>query len=88
MDIGPVSAIRPVSSVRPSPPGSDRNPDLTGVFAAEFRGQQRDDAYSPSRKATRGLEDEDEEMDSELDNSEPPFASQSSATDSSISFFA
>ncbi len=88
MDIGPVSAIRPVSAVRPSPPGSDGNAELSGVFAAEFRGQQRDDAYSPGRKATRGLEDEDEEMDSELDDSEPPFASQISDSDSSISFFA
>jgi hypothetical protein len=88
MDIGPVSAIRAVSAVRPSPPGSDGNPDLSGVFAAEFRGQQRDDAYSPSRKATRGLEDEDEEMNGELDGSEPPFPSRVSASDSSISFFA
>jgi hypothetical protein len=88
MDIGPVSAIRPVPAVRPSPPGSDGNPDLSGVFAAEFRGQQRDDAYSPSRKAARGLEDEDEEMDGELDDSEPASEFRIAASDRSISFFA
>jgi hypothetical protein len=88
MDIGPVTAIRPVPAVRPSPPGSDGSPDLSGVFAAEFRGQQRDDAYSPSRKATRGLEDEDEDTAEELADSEPPSEFRISASDSSISFFA
>ena len=36
------------------------HPDLTGVFAAEFRDEQRDDSYSPSRQPSRGLEDENE----------------------------
>jgi hypothetical protein len=85
MDIGSVSAIRPIPSVRPSPPGSDLNPDLTGVFAAEFRNQQRDDSYSPSRKASRGLEDEDDAEPIEPESaSEPQIAASSSA----ISFFA
>jgi hypothetical protein len=86
MDIGPVSAVRPIPSVRPSPPDSGQNPDLTGVFATEFRNQQHDDSYSPSRKASRGLEDE--ETDGELDDSEPAFESRISAADSSISFSA
>ena len=61
MDIGPVSAIRPVPAVRPSPPGSEQNQDLTGVFAPEFRDQQQNDSYSPSRQPDRGLEDENTE---------------------------
>jgi hypothetical protein len=86
MDIGPVNAIRPVSSVRPLPPGSDQNPDLTGIFAAEFRGQQRDDSYSPSRKASRGLEDEDYEEDAA--DLQPALEQQYTLDENSISFFA
>jgi hypothetical protein len=90
MDIGPVSAIRPVSSVRPSPPGfgNASDPDLTGVFAAEFRNQQRDDSYSASRNASRGLEDEDDGTDSELAGQDPAIESRSAATEGSISVFA
>jgi hypothetical protein len=92
MDIGPVSAIRPVPSVCPSPPGfgsaSDADPDLTGVFAAEFRNQQRDDSYSPSRNASRGLEDEDDGTDSEIAGHEPANESRAAVSERSISFFA
>jgi hypothetical protein len=90
MEIGPVNAIRPVSSVRPSPPvsgnGSDQNTDLTGIFAAGFRDQQRDDSYSPSRKASRGLEDEDSEEDAA--DPQPAWEQQNSLEENSISFFA
>jgi hypothetical protein len=68
MEIGPVNAIRPVPAVRPSPPGRDS--DLSGVFAAEFREQQRDDSYSPSRSANRGLEDEEAELDEGSDEAD------------------
>jgi hypothetical protein len=82
MDIGPINAIRLVPAVRPSPPGlgdgSSQNPDLTGVFATEFRNQQSDDSYSPSRNASRGLEDEDED---EEQPAEP-------ASSNSVNFFA
>jgi hypothetical protein len=92
MDIGPVNAIRPVQAVRPSPPGfgkaSDLNPDLTGVFAAEFRDQQQDDSYTGGRKASRGLEDEDEEIDSEPSEPESAPELQFAPSPSSISFFA
>ena len=80
MDIGPISPIRPVSMVRPSPPGSEVNPELAGVFAVEFRDQQRDDAYSPSRQPDRGLEDEDETEETESASAVRP--------QSSVSFFA
>ena len=86
MEIGPVTAVRPIPSSRPSPPGSSENPDLTGVFAAEFRDQQRDDSYSPNRKASRGLEDEDDDVETSEPESmhEPRLAADSS----SISYFA
>ena len=83
MDIGPVNAIRPIQAVRPSPPGSGDN--LTGVFATEFRNQQRDDSYSPSRNPSRGLEDEDDDLDP-ADETTPQFRLAPSS--SSISFFA
>ncbi len=88
MDIGPVNAIRPVQAVRPSPPGSRENPDLSGVFATEFRNQQRDDSYSPSRNPARGLEDEGDDLDSERSESEPASQLRLSPSSSSISFFA
>ena len=64
MDIAPISAIRPVTMVKPSPAA----PDLSRVFEAEYLGQSRDDEYTPAnRKAARGLEDEeDETMEEEL----------------------
>jgi hypothetical protein len=90
MDIGPVNAIRPVPPIRPSSPvsgnASDGNTDLTGIFASEFRDQQRDDSYSPSRKASRGLEDEDSEE--EAADEQPAREQQYAPEESSISFFA
>jgi hypothetical protein len=80
MDLGPISAIRPLSMVRSSPPGTEVNPDLAGVSAVEFRDQQRDDSYSPSRRPERGLEDEDEVEEKESATALPP--------DSSLSLFA
>ena len=60
MDIGPISAIRPVIMVKPAPAA----PDLSRVFEAEYLGQSSDDEYTPNnRKATRGLEDEDQESE-------------------------
>ena len=57
MDIGHVSAIRPVTMVKPSPAA----PDLSRVFEPEYLGQSGDDEYTPNnRKAARGLEDEEE----------------------------
>lgn len=64
MDIGPISAIRPVSMVR----SQSAAPDLAGVFRVEFQREQ-DERYTPSQqKASRGLEDEDNEIeDGELE---------------------
>ena len=88
MDIGPVNAIRPILAVRPSPPGSSQNPDLTSVFATEFRQQQRDDSYSPSRNPSRGLEEEDNDFGPELGDETTPEFRLTAPSSSSISFFA
>ena len=57
MDIGPISAIRPVTMIKPSL----RSPDLSRVFEAEYLGQSKDDGYSSEdRKPSRGLEDEED----------------------------
>jgi len=57
MGIGPISAVRPVSMIRPSPQG----PDLTQVVEVEHLGQSGEDDCTPAdRNAQRGLEDEDE----------------------------
>ncbi len=56
MEIGPVSAIRPVTMLKRSPSA----PDLSRVFEVEYLGQSNDDGYTPAdRKPGRGLEDED-----------------------------
>jgi hypothetical protein len=58
MDIGPVSASRPVTMIRPSPAA----PDLSRVGETENRGHSGDDDYtSNDKKAARGLEDEENE---------------------------
>ena len=82
MDIGPISAIRPVTMVKPSPAA----PDLSRVFEAEYLGQPADDEYTPgNRKASRGLEDEEEDDELESASAEAaPFPPASNK----VSFFA
>jgi hypothetical protein len=59
VDISPISAIRPVATVKPFPSA----PDLTRVFEIEYLGHSAEDNYTPAnRKAARGLEDEDDEI--------------------------
>ena len=80
MDIGPVSAIRPVTMIRPSPAA----PDLSRVGETENRGHSGDDEYtSNNRKAARGLEDVENETP------EDPAAAPSRPNPAgSVSFFA
>ena len=59
MEIGPITGIRPISMVKPPSPA----PDLSGVFAVEFRGRQQDESSNSSRRASRGLEKEAEDED-------------------------
>lgn len=81
MDIGPISAIRPIAPTKPFTTA----PDLSRVFEVEYLGQPEDDDYtSASRKAARGLEDEEE-------SEEPAGTEEESAavaTGAKISFFA
>jgi hypothetical protein len=68
MEIGPVIGIRPVTMVKPT----TSSPDLTGVFAIEFRGQQ-EETYSPAnQRAARGLEDEESGDESLAEPAEQP----------------
>ncbi len=60
MGIGPIIGIRPIVMVKPLV----SSPDLTGVFAIEFRGQEDETYSSSNQRAARGLEDE--ESDDEL----------------------
>lgn len=82
MDIGPVSAIRPVTMVKPSLTA----PDLSRVFEVEYLGQSKDDEYtSADRKASRGLEDEEDTSLAEAPAYETPNAAEDSGK---VSFFA
>ncbi len=81
MDIGPVSAIRPVGMIRPSPAA----PDLSRVGETENRGHSGDDEYtSNDKKAARGLEDEENETSAE----DPDAAASRPNPAGSVSFFA
>lgn len=58
MEIGPITAVRPVIMIK-SPRGA---PDLSRVFEVEYLGQPGDDEYTPANgKAERGLDDEEED---------------------------
>ena len=82
MDIGPVSAIRPVTGVR-SFPGSS---DVTRVSQTQHRDQSPDDEYTPTGdQAGRGLEDEEgEEVTDEEGSDTAPFV----PPPGKVSFFA
>jgi len=83
MDIGPISAISPVTMVKPSPVA----PDLSRVFEVEYLGRTPDDEYTPAnRKATRGLEDEENESDA--DESSDAQTSSPATPFGKVSFFA
>jgi hypothetical protein len=89
MEIGPIIGIHPITMVKPL----SSAPDLTGVFAVEFRGQEQEETYSPShQRAARGLEDE--ESESFVETTEEPFEEKSfdgdrpTQSSGKVSFFA
>lgn len=84
MDLGPVGAISPVSMIRPSPPGSETNPDLAGVFAVELRDHQGEDSYSPSHEKPSGLQDENADESSDAGSS----SETSDSSETTINIFA
>jgi hypothetical protein len=84
MDIGPISAIRPIALVKPSASA----PDLSRVFEVEYLGQSCDDQYSSAnQKAARGLEDEEGDIQSE-EPAEPEASPEAVAGSGTVSFFA
>ncbi|HEY1985678.1 MAG TPA: hypothetical protein VGG85_09730 [Terracidiphilus sp.] len=83
MEIAPISGIRSVPMVKPSPAA----PDLSRVFEAEYLGQSADDAYTPSHKRiSRTLEDEDDDAELVDDCDEP--TSRAIVPITKISYFA
>ncbi len=83
MEIGPVTAIRSVPSIKPSPAA----PDLSRVFEVEYLGQPSDDDYTSSqRKASRGLEDEDDDLEPDADASDA--SPDAASLPAKVSFFA
>jgi len=63
MDIGPVSAIKPVTQINPSATA----PDLSRVFEVEYLGESGDDEYTPAnRKARPEPADQDDEAGVEI----------------------
>jgi hypothetical protein len=57
MEIGPITAVRPVPMIKVSRGA----PDLSRVFEVEYLGQPGDDEYTQA-KAARGLEDEEDDV--------------------------
>lgn len=55
VEIGSIGSIRPVTMVKPVA----RESDLAGVFAVELRQQAGDEDGAESRKAARGLEEDE-----------------------------
>jgi hypothetical protein len=75
MGIAPISAVRAVSMIAPSPEGPDPSP----IVEVEHLGQSGEDQYTPAdRTVRRGLEDEEEEallvtnLDPPKDTDAPP----------------
>jgi hypothetical protein len=91
VEIGPIVGVRPITMVKPS----SSSPDLSGVFAIEFRSQDQDESYSPSQqRAARGLEDEESEDESLVEENEETRDAMSPESDwqatphRQVSFFA
>lgn len=84
MDISPISAIRPVTSIRPSPAASD----LSRVFEVEYLGQSGEDEYTPVNRNVRGLEDEDDEDVESRETMDDPKDAPNPVRSGTVSFFA
>jgi hypothetical protein len=67
MEIGPITAVRPVSMIKPLRGA----PDLSRVFEVEYLGQPGDDEYTPANgKAERDLDDEEGDAAKETEGAE------------------
>ena len=82
MGIAPISAVRPVSMITPSPEGPDPSP----IVEVEHLGQSGEDEYTPAdRTVHRGLEDEEEEAQPATDLDPPK---ETDAPPANVSLFA
>jgi hypothetical protein len=83
MEIGPITAVHPVSSIKLS-----RNaPDLSRVFEVEYLGQSGDDQYTGENgKTVRGLEDEEEDLADQTPDAETE--AEGVVLSSKVDFFA
>jgi hypothetical protein len=83
MEIGPITAVRPVTMIKPSRSA----PDLSHVFEVEYLGQSGDDEYTPANgNVARGLEDEEEDIADDTADAEA--GSETVVSLNKVSFFA
>jgi hypothetical protein len=83
MEIGPISAVRPVTMIKPLRSA----PDLSRVFEVEYLGQSGDDEYTRANgRAARGLKDEEEDIADE--NADAGVGSETVAPLNKVSIFA
>jgi len=87
MEIGPISSIRALPSIK-TPPS---DPDLIAVFDIENSSRTGDETYSPSYQKSSGGQDSDD-IDDLLTEEEPEPGSTNPSPDSGpprqVSFFA
>lgn len=81
MEIGPITAVRPVPTIKVSRGA----PDLSRVFEVEYLGPSGDDEYTGT-KATRGLEDEEDDLAIETGDEEMP--AEADLPSGKVNFFA
>jgi hypothetical protein len=83
MEIGPITAVRPVPVIKLSRSA----PDLSRVFEVEYLGQSGDDEYSRANgKAARGLEDEEDDI--AVETADAGVVAETVAASNKVSFFA
>lgn len=83
MEIGPITAVRPVPMIKVSRGA----PDLSRVYEVEYLGQSDDDEYSRGNgRATRGFEDEEEDIADQT--TDASMEAENAVPSSKVSFFA
>ena len=81
MEIGPITAVRPVPMIKVS----QGAPDLSRIFEVEYLGPSGDDEYTAA-KAARGLEDEEDDV--EVDTEDGDLPAEANVPLNKVSFFA
>jgi hypothetical protein len=81
MEVGPITAVRPVPMIKVSRDA----PDLSRIFEVEYLGPSGEDEYTPA-KAARGLEDEEGDVAMETEDAGGP--TEADVPSSKINFFA